>query len=232
MIDDQIVNVDGREYCWRYDGVEKCPPGFSLEAWCPDQCWGWSDSNYMEVAQQDIVQRLRDVFLENNVPQVIASLDENEVMRFACLLSMMGVSKSQVLALSLRQASNSIDCLAHFVGIQDQVSVRGKGKDAIYVIKLSSEVRERKDVKKQNPNASSTKDCVYVGMTGLSPEERFKNHQAGHKGSKYTKGNYSKRLLPELTTGLHNLKREDAAKIESLLAEELRRQGYAVTGGR
>ena len=115
--------------------------------------------------------------------------------------------------------------------MRQKIPWRGKGKDAIYVIKLSSEVGERKDVKKQNPNALSAKDCVYVGMTGLSPEERFKNHQAGYKCSKFAKGNYSKSLLPELTTGLHDLKREDAANIESLLAEELRRQGYTVTGG-
>jgi len=39
--------------------------------------------------------------------------------------------------------------------------------------------------------------CLYVGMTGLTPEERFANHKAGTKAAAVVK-RYGLRLLPEL----------------------------------
>jgi hypothetical protein len=67
-------------------------------------------------------------------------------------------------------------------------------------------------------------------MTGLTPEERFANHQAGTKAAVVVK-RYGLRLLPELYAHLNPMPYEAAAQMEKDLAEDLRRAGYTVTGG-
>ena len=81
-----------------------------------------------------------------------------------------------------------------------------------------------------NPKRDRKKPCVYVGMTGLMPEERFANHKAGTKAAWVVK-RYSLRLLPELYAHLNPMPFEAAAQMEKDLAEDLRRAGYTVTGG-
>lgn len=41
-------------------------------------------------------------------------------------------------------------------------------------------------VRAANPNRRRGKPCVYVGMTGLTPEERFANHKGGIKAAALT----------------------------------------------
>lgn len=72
--------------------------------------------------------------------------------------------------------------------------------------------------------------CVYVGMTGLTPEERFVNHKQGIKAAAVVR-KYGVRLLPELYVHLNPMPYEAAARMEMDLAEDLRRLGYTVTGG-
>ncbi len=74
------------------------------------------------------------------------------------------------------------------------------------------------------------KSCVYVGMTGLSPEERFANHKAGIKAASIVK-RYGIDLLPELYEHLNPMPFGAAVQMEMDLAEDLRRPGYTVTGG-
>ena len=69
-----------------------------------------------------------------------------------------------------------------------------------------------------------------MGMTGLTPEDRFANHKAGVKSSSLVK-RYGIRLLPELYEHLNPMPYEVAAQMEKDLAEDLRRAGYTVTGG-
>ena len=71
---------------------------------------------------------------------------------------------------------------------------------------------------------------MYVGMTGLTPEERFENHKAGIKYAWVVK-HYGIRLLPELYAHLNPMPFEAAVQMEMDLAEDLRRAGYTVTGG-
>ena len=71
---------------------------------------------------------------------------------------------------------------------------------------------------------------MYVGMTGLTPEERFENHKAGIKAALVVK-RYGIRLLPELYAHLNPMPFEAAVQMEMDLAEDLRRAGYTVTGG-
>ena len=54
----------------------------------------------------------------------------------------------------------------------------------------------------RNPNRNPKKPCMYVGMTGLKPEERFANHKQGIKSASAVK-RYGIRLLPELYAHLN-----------------------------
>lgn len=72
--------------------------------------------------------------------------------------------------------------------------------------------------------------AVYVGMTGLTPEERFANHQAGIKSAGVVH-RFGERLLPELFEHLNPMPFEAAVEMEKELAEDLRQEGYAVFGG-
>ena len=85
-------------------------------------------------------------------------------------------------------------------------------------------------VRAENPKRNPKKPCVYVGMTGLTPEERFANHKAGTKAAAVVK-RYGLRLLPALYEHLNPMPYEAAAQMEKDLAEDLRRAGYTVTGG-
>ena len=100
----------------------------------------------------------------------------------------------------------------------------------VYVVELDPEVRKKRKLQKLNPDFDPEQPCLYVGMTGLSPEERFANHKAGRKASPEVR-DYGVRLLPELTVDLNNLSYEDAVKAEADLAYYLRREGYFVAGG-
>jgi hypothetical protein len=70
----------------------------------------------------------------------------------------------------------------------------------------------------------------YVGMTGLSPEERFANHKAGVKAAGVVK-RFGERLVPRLYAHLNPLTHEEAVAAEPRLAEELKARGYQVFGG-
>jgi len=100
----------------------------------------------------------------------------------------------------------------------------------VYVVLLDPAVGKIRTVRVANPDRKPKKPCVYVGMTGLTPEERFANHKAGIKAAAVVT-RYGLRLLPELYTHLNPMPYEAAAQMELDLAEDLRRAGYTVTGG-
>ena len=101
---------------------------------------------------------------------------------------------------------------------------------SVYVVLLDPAVGRLRKVRATNPARVPGKACVYVGMTGLTPEERFTNHKQGIKDSWVVK-KYGVRLLPELYAHLNPMPFEAAVKMEVDLAEDLRRAGYTVTGG-
>lgn len=70
----------------------------------------------------------------------------------------------------------------------------------------------------------------YVGMTGLTPDERFLKHKAGVKASRYVK-KFGERLVPKLYAHLNPMTYREAAKMEKQLFEELQERGYQVFGG-
>ena len=100
----------------------------------------------------------------------------------------------------------------------------------VYVVLLDPAVGKIRAVRAANPKRDRKKPCVYVGMTGLAPAERFANHKAGTKAASVVT-RYGSRLLPELFEHLNPMPYEAAAQMEIDLAEDLRRAGYTVTGG-
>ena len=100
----------------------------------------------------------------------------------------------------------------------------------VYVVLLDPAVAKIRAIRAANPDRDRKKSCLYVGMTGLTPEERFTNHKAGIKDASLVK-RYGIRLLPELYAHLNPMPYESAVKMEVDLAEDLRRAGYTVTGG-
>ena len=100
----------------------------------------------------------------------------------------------------------------------------------VYVVLLDPAVRKIRSVRAANPHSKPAMPCVYVGMTGLTPEERFANHQQGIKAAAVV-WKYGVRLLPELYAHLNPMPYDAAARMEMDLAEDLRGLGYTVTGG-
>jgi hypothetical protein len=101
---------------------------------------------------------------------------------------------------------------------------------SVYVILLDPSVLRHPSILRLNPNREPTKPCVYVGMTGLPVEQRFENHKNGQKSAWVVK-KYGLRLMPELYGFLNPMPFEAAAQMEKDLAEDLRTDGYTVTGG-
>lgn len=109
-------------------------------------------------------------------------------------------------------------------------SPKAKDHHNVYVVLLDPAVGRLRKVRLVNPKRNPKKPCVYVGMTGLEPEERFANHKAGIKCSPYAK-RYGLKLLPELYEHLNPMPFDAAAAMERDLTEDLRRAGYTVLGG-
>lgn len=100
----------------------------------------------------------------------------------------------------------------------------------VYVVLLDPVVGKFRKVRVGNPDRDPEKPCVYVGMTGLTPEERFANHKAGIKDASLVH-RYGICLLPELYAHLNPMPFPAAVQMEMDLAEDLRTAGYTVTGG-
>lgn len=98
------------------------------------------------------------------------------------------------------------------------------------MILLNDRIKRSIKVRRLNPEYNRTKPCVYVGMTGLEPQERFQKHLAGYKSSRYVK-NYGIRLMPELYADLGPFTYDEAVIAEEGLARRLRAEGYMVVGG-
>jgi len=112
--------------------------------------------------------------------------------------------------------------------------LRAKGEPGqhhcVYVVLLDPAVGKLRKVRAENPQRDPKKPCVYVGLTGLTPEERFANHKAGNKAA-YVVKRYGLQLLPELYAHLNPMPFAAAVQMEVDLAEDLRRAGHTVTGG-
>jgi hypothetical protein len=100
----------------------------------------------------------------------------------------------------------------------------------VYVVLLDGRASKLRRVRAENPDADVNKPCVYVGMSGLTPEERFANHKQGIKAASLVK-RYGIRLMPELYAHLNPMPYGAAVEMEKDLADDLKHLGYTVTGG-
>jgi hypothetical protein len=98
---------------------------------------------------------------------------------------------------------------------------------SVYVVELSKDVLGEARFRRCNPDYDPSRPCVYVGMTGLSPDERFDKHMAGIKANRYVT-RYGLRLLPELYECYNPMPYEGAREMEVELAIALREAGYGV----
>lgn len=94
---------------------------------------------------------------------------------------------------------------------------KAAGHHSVYVVYL------------RNPKGDG-KAGYYVGMTGLSPEERFENHKKGIKSARVVR-RCGERLVPKLYAHLNPMTFERAQAMEEMLADSLRKRGYTVFGG-
>ncbi|MSQ54801.1 MAG: hypothetical protein EXR31_05475 [Betaproteobacteria bacterium] len=100
----------------------------------------------------------------------------------------------------------------------------------VYVIELDPVVLNSRRFLKANPERDMLKPCVYVGMTGLTPEERFRKHKAGIRANRYVEL-HGMRLLPGLYAYANPMPYEAARDMEVELAIALREEGYSVWQG-
>lgn len=106
----------------------------------------------------------------------------------------------------------------------------------VYVIELSKKVyTENAKFRMANPQFNGVLECLYVGMTSKTPQERFEQHRSGYRNKKGHKlsssivQKYGRYLRPSLYNHIDPMKtRTEALKMEEQLALELRRQRYAV----
>ena len=101
---------------------------------------------------------------------------------------------------------------------------------SVYVVLLSKDVLYEPRFKRCNPDYDLSMPCVYVGMTGQSPDTRFDKHKAGFKANRYVK-QYGIRLMPELYECYNPMPYEAALDMEIELAIHLREKGYGVWQG-
>ncbi|MFT4525971.1 MAG: putative GIY-YIG superfamily endonuclease [Bacteroidia bacterium] len=109
----------------------------------------------------------------------------------------------------------------------------------VYVIELNRKVfNEHRKFREANPQFNGVLECLYVGMTSKTPQERFKQHKTGHRNKKGHKlssnivEKYGAYLRPSLFNHIGPIKtRAEALKMEEQLALELRRKRYAVWFG-
>ena len=101
---------------------------------------------------------------------------------------------------------------------------------SVYVVELSPEVLNSRRFRKANENYDALKPCVYVGMTGLSPDVRFDKHKAGIQSNRFVQL-YGLRLMPELYAVYNPMPYDGARDMEVELAIALRERGFGVWQG-
>ena len=124
-----------------------------------------------------------------------------------------------------------------------------RGMTNLYVIRLDKAVLQRRKFREVNPDYRWWKPCVYVGVTALDPQDRFKQHKASRKASRtVTKyhpplglpvrdrhrqraldkfGPHGRRLMPRLDKHLNPVPSAEAKDQERGLAECYEGKGTA-----
>ena len=101
-----------------------------------------------------------------------------------------------------------------------------RGHHSVYAIELDRIVLKNRAFRERNPGGAAG-GCLYIGVTGLTPEARFERHRAGTQSGRFVR-DYGLRLRLDLVEGFSRLPYRIAACMEPKLAAWLRAQGFAV----
>lgn len=101
-----------------------------------------------------------------------------------------------------------------------------RGRHSVYAIELDRAVWKSHVFRERNPGGSAS-GCLYIGVTGLSPEARFERHRQGTQSGRFVRA-HGRRLRMDLVEGFSRLPYRIAACMEPKLAAWLRAQGFAV----
>lgn len=112
-------------------------------------------------------------------------------------------------------------------GANKETAAIAKFHHSVYVVELSRQVLDEPRFRKANPDYVVGKPCVYVGMTGLLPDERFDKHKAGIRSNRFVRL-YGLQLLPDLYEVYNPMPYEAAREMEVELGIGLREAGYGV----
>jgi hypothetical protein len=104
---------------------------------------------------------------------------------------------------------------------------RSRAHYFVYVVELDPAILHRKKFRDLNPRYVPGKPCVYVGVTGLSPERRFRNHKRGYKANPFVR-DYGWELRPDLFPDGNPFAFAEGIRQEAHVARELRSLGYGV----
>jgi hypothetical protein len=118
---------------------------------------------------------------------------------------------------------------AEFFSLCASLSARSwsRGRHSVYAIELDPSVwKKHRAFRDRNPGGAAG-GCLYIGVTGLTPEERFERHRAGTQSGRFVR-THGLRLRLDLVEGFSRLPYRIAARMEPKLAAWLRAQGFAV----
>ena len=101
-----------------------------------------------------------------------------------------------------------------------------RGHHSVYAVELDRAVLKNRAFRERNPGGAAS-GCVYIGVTGLTPEARFERHRAGTQSARFVRA-HGLRLRLDLVEGFSRLPYRIAACMEPKLAAWLRAQGFAV----
>jgi predicted GIY-YIG superfamily endonuclease len=101
-----------------------------------------------------------------------------------------------------------------------------RGRHSVYAIELDPAVLKHRAFRARNPGRADG-GCLYIGVTGLTPEERFERHRTGTQSGRFVR-TYGTRLRLDLVEGFTRLPYRIATRMEPKLAAWLRAQGFAV----
>jgi predicted GIY-YIG superfamily endonuclease len=98
----------------------------------------------------------------------------------------------------------------------------------VYIIRLDDAVLKSRKFRHHNPDINVDLPCFYIGQSCHPPEARFWQHKSGYKGNRFVK-EFGLGLCPGLYKKYNPIDtRKEAERIETWLAESLRRKGHGV----
>ena len=101
-----------------------------------------------------------------------------------------------------------------------------RGRHSVYAIELDRAAWKNRAFRERNPGGAAG-GCLYIGVTGLTPEARFARHRAGTQSARLVHA-HGVRLRLDLVEGFARLPYRIAVEMEPRLAAWLRAQGFAV----